>query len=290
LLSDLLYLPIPKELRLRQANTGKDIVFSGQQSLAEKAMQPLVTGQKVRGWLMFVVPGEISIDREIFNSRTTIGLSFLDSRDRRIESESLNDLRQKPPAYFPGTEVPREEVSVSSGPRLILESAEVVSPTKLTAIQPQPIAEVISYARLVVKNDPLSGGKDGTARDVTAHAIFDGPKALTVECEWDKGEPKKKGKGANSKYATRGTSVWFDVGQRRVLTVAFKYRDHQDAFAIRPQSYVDDLEVEAPGLALPSGHYRVTIELRSGTDAVRADFILRLSHAGVGSLLQLTKP
>jgi hypothetical protein len=186
---------------------------------------------------------------------------------------------------------PPHDVQDDTRPRLILESHRCITAAKLVGGSgpTQTLAALqICYARITIKNDPLVGGAFGVAKNVTAHTVFSTRVGhhLTVEAEWDRGKPINPNDPIDN-YSGGGTNVWFNVGQRRDIILAFKLIDDVDAYAIREQPHVSDLEVRAPGLALPPGDYRVVVEVRSDTSPLRDDFSFTLRHSGKGSAIEL---
>lgn len=124
---DIPYEPFPSELTLRDLAENKTIVFKGDESLAEKAMSLIATGERRRGWLLFLVPLALDIDGEVFDARTTLKLSFLDSRDKKFVADTLSNPTKKAPAYFPGTRQPTI-TSQPVSPQLVPQPPAKVAP------------------------------------------------------------------------------------------------------------------------------------------------------------------
>lgn len=174
------------------------------------------------------------------------------------------------------------------GPRLTLEHFEVLNPCKLFGGAPMDISiRQMSYATICIKNDPLLATADGVAKNVTAHIVFSthSHHHLTVDCEWDRG--KEVGRLIDN-FSGGGPNVWFNIGQRRSLTAAFKRVEDDKAYAVTVQPHVTHSDVEAPGLLLPVGQYRMTIEVRSHTSNVREDFVFTLVNRGQNAPLEMT--
>ena len=176
-------------------------------------------------------------------------------------------------------------------PRLVVEQARVNTPAKaFGGAKNQIIARLVSYASMIVKNDPLSAGREGVAKNVTAHAVFSnssGAHHLTVQTVWDKERELQAPPKVTDNFTGGGPSVWFDVGQRRALILAFKFVEAETAYALTVQPNVHELEVEAPGLAIPPGEYGVVVEVRSGASSIRENFSLILNNPGKGAPLTL---
>jgi hypothetical protein len=178
-----------------------------------------------------------------------------------------------------------------AGPRLSLEQVKVHTPAKVFGDPVKHVvAKLVSYATITVKNDPQAAGRDGVAKNVTAHVVFSNAIGhhLTVEAEWDKEKQMEPPPKVLDNFFGGGRSVWFNVGQRRALILAFKLVEDEAAYALTVQPNVKELEVPAPGLALPKGEYRVVVEVRSDTSNIREDFAFILRHAGKGTPLELS--
>lgn len=176
------------------------------------------------------------------------------------------------------------------GPRLALEQVKVHTPAKVFGDPVKHVvAKLVSYATITVRNDPPDAGQDGVAENVTAHIVFSNTNGhhLTVEAEWDKEKQMEPPPKVIDNFVGGGKSVWFNLGQRRVLILAFKLVEDESAYALTVQPNVKELEVPAPGLALPKGEYRVVVEVRSDTSHIREDFVFTLRHDGKGKPLEL---
>lgn len=184
------------------------------------------------------------------------------------------------------------DTQTQAGPRLVVEQCRVNTPGKLFGGDEtnRVVVRLVSYAMVTVKNDPLVAGPEGLAKNVTAHVVFSNDLGhyLTVEAEWDKEKQTEPVPDVLDNFFGGGPSVWFNVGQRRTIIVAFKMVDDDAAYAVRIQPHVKELEVRAPGLRLPEGQYHVGIEVRSHTSDVREDFTFTLRNNGQGSPLELS--
>jgi predicted secreted Zn-dependent protease len=189
------------------------------------------------------------------------------------------------------TLVPPAPARSQAGPRLLLEQVKVHTPAKVFGDPVKHVvAKLVSFATITVKNDPKVAGRDGVAKNVSAHVVFSNRMGhhLTVEAEWDKEQMEPPPKVLDNFFGG-GRSVWFNVGQRRVLIIAFKLVEDEVAYALTVQPNVKELEVPAPGLALPKGEYRVIVEVRSDTSHIREDFPFTLRHDGKGTPLELSR-
>lgn len=180
----------------------------------------------------------------------------------------------------------------ATGPRLVVEQFRVNTPAKVFGGNPTDgiMVREVSYATVTVKNDPLVAGPEGVAKNVTAHVVFSNSLGhyLTVEAEWDKEKQTEPPPKVLDNFFGGGASVWFNVGQRRTVIVAFKMVDDEDAYALTIQPHVNELEVRAPGLALPKGQYQIVVEVRSDTSNIQDEFAFTLRHNGKGTPLELS--
>jgi hypothetical protein len=178
------------------------------------------------------------------------------------------------------------------GPRMVVEQVRVNTPAKMFGGDEanQIIARQVSYATVTIKNDSSVAGPDGVAKNVTAHVVFSNGLGhyLTVEGDWDKEKQTEPLPKVLDNFFGGGPSVWFNVGQRRSLILAFKIVDDEPAYAVTVQPHVRELEVRAPGLALPKGQFQVVVEVRSHTSNIRENLAFVLRHRGKGTPLELT--
>jgi hypothetical protein len=142
------------------------------------------------------------------------------------------------------------------------------------------------FAILTVKNDSSGVGQPAVAKGITAHLVYRdafGQHLKTVHGLWD----PDAGPGGLSNFDGGGQNVWFDVGQRRTLTIAVKDVADDSCYAVTKQPHVPNPYVKAPGLELPKGAYGVTVELRSAVSPIHADLSLKLTNLGRNDGLEL---
>lgn len=183
------------------------------------------------------------------------------------------------------------DADAAAAPRLAVEAHQVIAATEVVGMSADGVAlRHTSFARITVKNDPMRGGEGGVAKNVTAQIVYSTATGhhRTIQGYWDWETRQQPAPKVIDNFVGGGHSVWFNAGQRRELLLAFKVVGQQNAYAMIEQPNVADWQVEAPGLALPPGEYRVVVELRSSTSSIREDFAFKLVNRGGTQPLELT--
>ena len=99
---------VPGELRARLSEN-EELVFHGADALYEKAIQPVVTGGKVQGWLYFVFDnvswGTLSRPGVVYR------LACRDVYDKEYWTEIAWTGKESVPLYFPGIKIEKVPVT-----------------------------------------------------------------------------------------------------------------------------------------------------------------------------------